>query len=153
MGRLLALLPWLAVAASGCVIIDDDDPPPATGCRSDFDCAAGYYCAAGGSCLPEVAAVPVYDPCGLVDECESIATRCQEIVADWDDRTSRNNICTYECVDSSECVTSPNGLQGICVSFPGTPFLCYEQCEDGADCGAGFDCGSIDGGFRVCLPR
>lgn len=152
MRRILAMLPLFALFGSGCIIIDDDDPP-ATGCFSDLDCPGGYYCAAGGSCLPEVAAVPVYDPCVVVDECEALATRCQEIVAEWPDRTSRNNICTYECIDSSDCVASPNGLEGLCVQFGGTPFICYEQCVDGGDCGVGFDCATLDGGFQICVPR
>lgn len=152
MNRLIPALLAFGLFGSGCIIVDDDDPP-ATGCRSDLECPSGYYCAGDGSCLPEVAAIPIYDPCTFVDECEPIATHCQEIIADWGDRSSQNNICTYACDTSDECRVSANGLQGVCASFPGTDFVCYEQCVDGGDCGAGFDCGTIDGGYRICLPR
>ena len=119
---LLAFGLFSALGSSGCIIVSDDD------------------------------GADLYESCFDTFDCDDAGAFCASITADWGDRVSTNSICTWSCVDSSDCPFS-NGDPGLCVDFSGAGFRCYEDCNSDFDCDPGFACGDVGGGFDVCLPR
>ncbi|MCB9620510.1 MAG: hypothetical protein H6724_13815 [Sandaracinus sp.] len=118
----LALGLFFALGSSGCIVVSDDGADLYESCFDSLDCNDG-------------------------------AAFCSSITVDWPDGIrSTNSICTWSCIDSSDCPFS-NGDPGLCVDFSGSGFRCYEDCDFDSDCDPGFACGDVGGGFDVCLPR
>ena len=122
--KLLAPLAFaLLVGSSGCIIVDDND-------------GADYY-----------------ESCYTHSDCAHSDAFCQDVSASWGSITASNAICTVGCYDDYDCPYS-HGNDGVCLSLDsGYTFQCYETCASSYDCDPGFDCGLVDSGDYICLPR
>ncbi|MEM9067651.1 MAG: hypothetical protein AAGE52_04070 [Myxococcota bacterium] len=94
-----------------------------------------------------------YEACDFTSDCNEFGDFCSPISAEWPDGLIVNDaICTFGCIDSSDCPVSLNGNPGLCVDFSGQ-FLCYETCVGDFDCDPGFSCGDFGFFENVCFPR
>lgn len=94
----------------------------------------------------------LYEVCADSLDCNDAGAFCASITADWGDRITTDNICTWGCIDSSDCPISNNGNLGLCVDFSGTGFRCYETCQFDVDCDPGFRCGDFGFAESLCFP-
>lgn len=87
-----------------------------------------------------------YEACSDSFDCTDSGAYCTRCTADWGDRISTDNICTWGCFESRECPISNDGNPGICMER-----ACREGCDFDSDCDGGFRCGEVRG-FGICLP-
>ena len=119
------------------------------------------------------APTPVYDACGVLEECVQTATLCEELALDFGGYTYTNAICTLECEAdgalSPDCPRAWVGRAGGC--YPSSvaggaddTLVCLEPCDFDSDCqwtfrclGAQDLCGDtaacpIEEGEAICVP-
>ncbi len=100
-----------------------------------------------GGCIVETRNA-TYEECDFESDCR-VADHCQPYASS----TVQTNICTRSCRDNLDCPLTATGLEPLCASLDGAPFLCFESCRSNADCAAGFACESLDSGDFICVPR
>lgn len=116
---------------------------------------------------------PVYDTCGVLEECVQTATLCEGLALEFGGYTYANAICTLECEAegalSPDCPRAWVGRAGSC--YPSNvgggiddTLVCFEPCDFDSDClwtfrclGGRDLCGDstlcpIEDGEAICVP-
>jgi hypothetical protein len=136
---------------------------PGAACACPDGSTGSADCLSDGTfyaCVCPTGDIAVYESCGLTEDCESLADRCQSLTVTYPDTgTWTGGLCTYGCVNDADCIAGSTGEAGACYVILGLPdAVCYERCFDDLDCPGGFRCVEATDdlgnplGDAICLP-
>jgi hypothetical protein len=142
-----------------CVNAGDEQGLCADVCSGNADCRAGYLCVRldgapdrvcwprfpGGSTNPNGAAIGA--GCGDSQDCST------DLLCIREDNGWPNGYCTQVLCDE---VTNPCPTGTSCITFPGSPSVCLQDCPQAGQrstCRRGYTCFGPAGGAGTCVPR